>query len=180
MHSSVPSHCSQQGTEALALPQPRWITRTSRPDREASPDSERSPSRSCHFLAGWLNPSSCLSPAGVSTRLQMAPLAWKTFTLSAWTWQISCQAFTSLSPVRRWHGGWVVSTVISQQQGSDACFLCPVFVSSHQSDKAETLNCLYICECLPMLTLSRAAAVSLVPWFLPKVVWDQFHRNINK
>lgn len=119
---SVPSLFSQQKTTVLAFsrsPQLKLTHRTSRPDRETSPDSQSLLSYLCHFLTDWLNPSSCLPPAGVSTTHQMAQIAWKTFTLSVWTWQSLCQAFTYLSPVWRWHSGSVVSTVISQQQGSE-------------------------------------------------------------
>lgn len=118
----MPSLFSQQKTTVLAFsrsPQLKLTHRTSRPDRETSPDSQSLLSYLCHFLTDWLNPSSCLPPAGVSTTHQMAQIAWKTFTLSVWTWQSLCQAFTYLSPVWRWHSGSVVSTVISQQQGSE-------------------------------------------------------------
>lgn len=98
--------------------QRRWITGPLAPFVRRHLIQSAQPSHFCHFLAGPLNPSSCLPPAGVSTTHQMAPLAWKTFTLSVWTWQICCQAFTSLPPVRRWRGGSVFGTVISQRQGS--------------------------------------------------------------
>lgn len=118
------------GDWSVGIEQARSTTavnhRTSRPLRETSPDSERSPSHFCHFVAGPLNPSSWLPPAGVSTTHQMAPLAWKTFTLSVWTWQICCQAFTSLQ-VWRWHGGSAVGTVISQRQGSVLVSLWTVY-----------------------------------------------------
>lgn len=114
------SPCSQQETGAPSRSTRTVNHRTSRPGREHHLiQSTHSPF--CHFLAG---PSLCLHPAGISTTQQMAPLAWKTFTLSVSTWWNSLPSVHIL--YHRYGGGVVAQWLALAFRSNKVSFLVPV------------------------------------------------------
>lgn len=114
------SPCSQQETGAASGSTRTVNHRTSRPGREHHLiQSAHSPF--CHFLAG---PSSCLHPAGISATQQMAPLAWKTFTLSVSTWWKSLPSIHIL--YHQYGGGVVAQWLALAFHGNKVSFLVPV------------------------------------------------------
>lgn len=114
------SPCSQQETGAPSRSTRTVNHRTSRPGCEHHLiQSAHSPF--CRFLAA---PSSCLHPAGISTTQQMAPLAWKTFTLSVSTWWNSLPSVHIL--YHQYGGGVVAQWLALAFHSNKVSFLVPV------------------------------------------------------